>query len=109
MRLPLRRQLEAGNGKVAIRFYAHGRARGFLCSFDRRPFHRCRSPKRYHHVGSGKHVFAVRAIGVSGLRGPVTREVLTVAPVCGPVHWHKPPPARSVAAGGVPARWTICA
>jgi hypothetical protein len=36
---------------------------------DGGPFKRCRSPKVYT-LGVGKHVFRVRAIGWTGLRGP---------------------------------------
>lgn len=57
---------------VRFRFYARKRVqvRGFLCKLDRRPLKRCRSPKTYR-VGRGRHVFRVRAIGWTGLRGPV--------------------------------------
>ncbi|HEV2727951.1 MAG TPA: hypothetical protein VGV34_06630, partial [Solirubrobacterales bacterium] len=54
-----------------FRFYARKRVqvRGFLCRLDGRPLKRCRSPKTYR-VGRGRHVFRVRAIGWTGLRGP---------------------------------------
>jgi hypothetical protein len=57
---------------VRFRFYARKRVqvRGFLCKLDGRPLKRCRSPKTYR-VGRGRHVFRVRAIGWTGLRGPV--------------------------------------
>lgn len=56
---------------VRFRFFARKRVqvRGFLCKLDRRPLRRCRSPKIYR-VGLGRHVFRVRAIGWTGLRGP---------------------------------------
>jgi hypothetical protein len=81
--LPFRRQLENGNGRVLIRFYARGGARGFECRFDRRRYSRCRSPKRYP-VTVGRHRFFARAIGYTGLRGPVTREVIKIPPLCTP-------------------------
>ena len=57
--------------KIRFRFFAqnHAHVRGFVCKIDRRPTKRCRSPKSYH-VGIGKHVFRVRAIGWTGLKGP---------------------------------------
>lgn len=57
--------------RVLFRFYArnHAQVRGFVCKLDRQPAKRCRSPKRFR-VGLGRHVFRVRAIGWTGLRGP---------------------------------------
>ena len=57
--------------KVRFRFFADGHAfvRGFACKLDKRPLKRCSSPKTYR-VGLGKHVFRVRAIGFTGLKGP---------------------------------------
>lgn len=79
--LPFRKQIEQGNGRVTIRFYANGKVRGFSCKLDQRPFRSCRSPKRYL-VGVGKHVFRVRATGLTGLKGPITRESFRVYPPC---------------------------
>lgn len=60
--------------KVLFRFFArhHVQVRGFVCAIDKRPLRRCRSPKGYR-VGLGKHVFRVRAIGWTGLKGPAAR------------------------------------
>ncbi|MEX2108230.1 MAG: hypothetical protein WD827_05010 [Solirubrobacterales bacterium] len=62
--------------KARFRFFATNGAqvRGFACKLDGRPVKRCRSPKSYR-VGLGTHVFRVRAIGWTGLKGPpeVTR------------------------------------
>jgi hypothetical protein len=57
---------------VRFRFFArhHVQVRGYLCKLDKRRAKRCRSPKPYR-VGLGRHVFRVRAIGWTGLRGPV--------------------------------------
>jgi hypothetical protein len=64
--------VETNSRKVTVhfRFYVrnHAFARGYLCKLDKRPLKRCRSPKPYR-VGLGRHVFRVRAIGYSGLRG----------------------------------------
>lgn len=54
-----------------FRFYSRDRPRGFLCKPDRGRWRRCRSPLRYW-VPIGRHVLRVRAIGRTGLRGPVT-------------------------------------
>lgn len=65
--------------KVRFRFFAAGHAftRGFVCKLDDRPLRRCKSPKSYR-VGLGRHVFRVRAIGWSGLKGPAARVAFTV-------------------------------
>jgi hypothetical protein len=44
--------------------------RGFECKRDQTPYQRCHSPLRYW-VPLGLHHFRVRAIGATGLRGPV--------------------------------------
>lgn len=56
--------------KALFRFHANGRVRRFLCSRDGGAFRRCHSPVRYR-VGLGRHLFRVRAVGLTGLRGPV--------------------------------------
>jgi hypothetical protein len=58
--------------RARFRFYSRDGARGFLCKPDRRRWHRCHSPFRYW-VPVGHHTLGVRAIGVTGLRGPVAR------------------------------------
>jgi hypothetical protein len=57
--------------KVRFRFFAmdHAFVRGFVCRLDGQKPKRCGSPKT-HRVGLGRHVFRVRAIGWSGLKGP---------------------------------------
>jgi hypothetical protein len=76
-----REQLLRGKGRAMIRFYARGRVRAFLCRLDGRPLKRCRSPKGYR-VGVGRHVFRVRAVGLTGLKGPVARKAFIVRPPC---------------------------
>jgi hypothetical protein len=78
-----------------FRFFArhHVQVRGFLCKLDGRRLKRCHSPKAYR-VGLGHHVFRVRAIGWTGLRGPA--EVARFR-VCRPTPYgaclkHLPPP-----------------
>jgi hypothetical protein len=56
--------------RARFRFHANGRVRGFVCKRDRGPYRSCRSPLRYW-VPLGPHVLQVRAIGLTGLRGPV--------------------------------------
>jgi hypothetical protein len=51
-------------------FYSRDGARGFVCKRDRGRWRPCHSPLRYW-VSVGHHVLRVRAIGVTGLRGPV--------------------------------------
>jgi hypothetical protein len=57
--------------KARFRFYSRDGARRFLCKPDRDRWRRCHSPLRYR-VGIGRHELHVRAIGRTGLRGPVT-------------------------------------
>lgn len=86
---------------VRFRFFARKRVpvRGFVCKLDRRPLKRCRSPKTYR-VGRGKHVFRVRAIGRTGLRGPaetvrfrVCRPMGTPVPCLRRLPPESPPPS----------------
>jgi hypothetical protein len=72
-----------------FRFFARHRVKvdGFVCKLDRRPLKRCRSPKRYRHIGLGRHVFRVRAIGWTGLKGPAATSRFVV-------HRIWPPPPR---------------
>lgn len=55
---------------VFFRFHANGRVKGFLCSRDGHRFKACHSPVRYK-VAAGRHVFRVRAIGLTGIKGPI--------------------------------------
>jgi hypothetical protein len=55
---------------VYFRFHSVGRARSFLCRRESGPFLPCRSPVRYR-AGVGHHVFSVRAVGTTGLKGPI--------------------------------------
>jgi uncharacterized membrane protein len=64
---------EAPRVEAMVRFYAHGRVRGFQCRVDKGHFRPCRSPRRFK-VGGGHHYIRVRAVGVTGLRGPVAIE-----------------------------------
>jgi hypothetical protein len=95
-----RRQAEAQRGKVLVRFYSRDGARGFLCKLDRGHFRLCRSPKRYR-VGNGNHLFHVKAIGYTGLRGPVAVERFTIGPICGGRH-HKAHPCKGLPPFGRP-------
>jgi len=56
--------------KARFRFYSRDGARGFLCRRDHGPWRHCHSPLRYW-APIGHHVLRVRAIGRTGLRGPV--------------------------------------
>jgi hypothetical protein len=59
--------------EVTVRFYARGHVRGYECRLDSGKFRGCRSPERYQ-VGGGHHYIRVRAVGTTGLRGPVAVE-----------------------------------
>jgi hypothetical protein len=56
--------------KARFRFYSRDGARAFLCKRDRGHWRRCHSPLRYW-VPIGRHTLRVRAIGTTGLRGPI--------------------------------------
>jgi photosystem II stability/assembly factor-like uncharacterized protein len=58
--------------KARFRFYSRDGARGFECKPDRAPWRRCHSPLRYW-TSTGHHVLRVRAIGPTGLRGPIAK------------------------------------
>lgn len=58
--------------RARFRFYSRDGARAFVCKPDRRRWRRCHSPLRYW-VPVGRHTLRVRAIGSTGLRGPVAR------------------------------------
>lgn len=54
---------------VRFRFRSPGAAARFQCKLDRRPFRRCKSPKRLR-VKPGRHVFRVRAVDAGGNADP---------------------------------------
>jgi hypothetical protein len=97
--LPFKRQVHHHHGKVMIRFHSVGRAYGFVCKLDRHRWRPCRSPKRML-VRVGKHVFRVRAIGSTGLRGPAAVEHFQLGPYCKITF---PPHAGGARAAGRPA------
>jgi len=55
--------------RAAFRFRATADST-FRCRLDRRPWRRCAPPKRFKRVGTGRHVFRVRAIDGAGNREP---------------------------------------
>lgn len=58
------------DAKAGFHFYSREGARGFVCSRDGGRWRHCHSPLRYW-APRGRHVFRVRAIGRTGLRGPI--------------------------------------
>jgi hypothetical protein len=67
---------------MRLRFYAKGPVRRFECRLDHRAFRGCHSPARYRGIGRGLHRIAVRAVGFTGLRGPVTSRPFWVGELC---------------------------
>jgi len=59
--------------RMLFRFYSKGRPRKFLCQRDDSAWRACRSPDRYR-VGHGRHIFRVRAVGYTGLKGPIATD-----------------------------------
>jgi hypothetical protein len=58
------------HAKARFHFYSREGAKSFECKRDGGRWRRCHSPLRYW-VTPGRHVLRVRAIGRTGLRGPV--------------------------------------
>lgn len=70
----VRQSRTKGSGsRVTFRLRPYGSVRGFICSLDGRRFHRCRSPLRVY-AKVGPHLLRARAIGVTGLKGPVAKD-----------------------------------
>lgn len=80
---PKRLAEKRGGRKVSFRFRAIGKAAGFRCKVDKRRFQSCRSPARYR-LGSRRHVFKVRAVGPTGLAGPVAAFHFRIGPLLEP-------------------------
>jgi hypothetical protein len=64
--------LRRHKARVIVRFFANGPVRRVECNFLGRGFHSCHSPARFR-MGGKKGTFAIRirAVGRTGLRGPV--------------------------------------
>jgi hypothetical protein len=56
--------------KAKFNFASNEAGSKFECKLDRKPFKKCRSPKKYSGLKPGKHVFKVRAIDAAGNRDP---------------------------------------
>lgn len=69
---------KGAGSRVTFRLRPYGRVRGFICSLDGRGFRRCRSPLRLY-AKVGHHLLRVRAIGLTGLTGPVAKDRFTIA------------------------------
>lgn len=74
----VRQSWTKGTGsRVTFRLRPYGRVRDFLCSLDHHEFRHCRSPLRIY-AKLGPHLLRARAIGVTGLRGPVAKDRFTI-------------------------------
>lgn len=67
---PSRRALREHRARVTARFHANGPVRRFECKLHNRRFRPCHSPDRFR-VGRGTYALRIRAVGTTGLRGPV--------------------------------------
>lgn len=72
LHLPSRRSLRENRARVMVRFFANGPVRRFECRLNHRPFRACRSPKHFRVGKKGTWAIRIRAVGKTGLRGPVT-------------------------------------
>jgi hypothetical protein len=71
------------HAKLLLRFHAaRGPVRRFECRLDKRGFRPCHSPKRWPKIGRGVHSVSIRAVGTSGMRGPIAREKFYVGRIC---------------------------
>jgi hypothetical protein len=68
--LPTRGELGAHHARVMVRFFANGPTRRFECRINGHPFNACRSPERFRIGKKGNYAIRIRAVGMSGLRGP---------------------------------------
>jgi hypothetical protein len=102
-------EMELSQRRVTIpfRFYAlnHAQVRRFLCRIDHRPLRPCHSPKLYR-VGFGKQVFRVRAVGWTGLKGPIAIATFWTCrkddrPGCGHGKWVIAPDAKLAVDGAL--------
>jgi hypothetical protein len=80
--LPSRGALRKGRGRVMVRFFANGPVRRFECRVNRRRFRPCRSPQRFRVGKKGTYAIRIRAIGVTGLPGPVTGKLVWTGKRC---------------------------
>lgn len=72
VRLPNYRALREHRARITVRFFANGPVRRFECRLDGAHFHTCRSPTHFRVDSSGTWEIRIRAVGRTGLRGPVT-------------------------------------
>jgi hypothetical protein len=79
--------------RVTFRLRPYGRVRGFECSLDHRGFKRCKSPLRIY-AKLGHHLLQARAIGLTGLRGPIAKHRFEITKTG--------QPASSIRGGGRP-------
>lgn len=70
--------------RVLLRFFANGPVRRFECRVNSGPYKACRSPKRFSFEKKGTYAIRVRAVGVTGLPGPVTGKRIRVGERCFP-------------------------
>jgi hypothetical protein len=69
--LPTPEALRANRGRVVARFFANGPVRRFECRINHHRFRPCRSPKGFRVARKGTYAIRIRAVGRTGLRGPV--------------------------------------
>lgn len=80
--LPTRRALRENRARVLFRFFAHALVRRFECKLNRRPFRACKSPERFRVGRKGTYAIRIRAVGRTGLRGPVKGKRIRIGERC---------------------------
>jgi hypothetical protein len=84
LKLPAYKALLKHRGRARVRFFANGPVRRFECKFHGRRYHRCHSPAHFRVRGKGDFALRIRAVGRTGLRGPVAIKRYWVGEKCTP-------------------------
>jgi hypothetical protein len=84
LKLPTLAALRKHRARVKVRFFANGPVRRFECNFHGRRFHRCHSPAQFRVRRKGDFSVRIRAVGRTGLRGPVAIKRYWVGEKCTP-------------------------
>jgi hypothetical protein len=82
LKLPSPGELRKHRARVIVRFFANGPVRRFECDFHDRRFHSCHSPARFQTRTKGIFAIRIRAVGRTGLRGPVAVKRFWTGKIC---------------------------
>jgi hypothetical protein len=80
--LPTRRALRENRARVLFRFFSHAPVRRFECKVNRGRFRTCSSPERFRIGKKGTYAIRIRAVGKTGLRGPIKGKRIRTSEQC---------------------------